>query len=413
MDNCLRRLKQELLSMKEAGDGLHAQMNSMMGALQELKLLQVQTALEQLEISNKSSLVIPQDTQSHRPLDQQVLDQQLMEQTSRGLSQKAIPVSGKLSQTVQSFSRESSPSPTALQVEPMLLFTSSPVEDHGPPSPRMPRHQGPRQALHRGSLSTQPSFSSSEDDSLPIDHRYSQESTTMWDVPLSPISGMPLEETQPHFYPLQMAELQGILDSLSREGPSIDSDFSQDDPNDSGDWTSSLMNLSRNRQPLVLGDNFFADLVGNWLDLPELESRITGDGEAGESLGEGAHPLRLSRSQEFCRRLSLTTNIFKKVLRSVRPDRDKLLKERPGWMPQEEEEAELLKRPKNKKVSKPKGTFYWPFRARTNGQKSKSRPAQGPSQEQCMNSEVHVGQGWSETVKKHQPIFDYSSAIWV
>ncbi|POI19479.1 hypothetical protein CIB84_016777, partial [Bambusicola thoracicus] len=37
--------------MKEVGDGLHQQMNCMMGALQELKLLQVQAALEQLEIS--------------------------------------------------------------------------------------------------------------------------------------------------------------------------------------------------------------------------------------------------------------------------------------------------------------------------------------------------------------------------
>ncbi|KAK5933700.1 hypothetical protein CgunFtcFv8_014161 [Champsocephalus gunnari] len=53
MDSCLRRLKQELLCMKEAGDGLHEQMNSMMGALQELKLLQVQTALENLDISGR------------------------------------------------------------------------------------------------------------------------------------------------------------------------------------------------------------------------------------------------------------------------------------------------------------------------------------------------------------------------
>ncbi|CAB1418711.1 unnamed protein product [Pleuronectes platessa] len=55
MDACLRRLKQEVLSMKEAGDGLHAQMNSMMGALQELKLLQVQTALDNLDISEPAS----------------------------------------------------------------------------------------------------------------------------------------------------------------------------------------------------------------------------------------------------------------------------------------------------------------------------------------------------------------------
>ncbi|KAJ0023877.1 hypothetical protein NQD34_003776 [Periophthalmus magnuspinnatus] len=35
------------------------------------------------------------------------------------------------------------------------------------------------------------------------------------------------------------------------------------------DWTTSLLSRSRNRQPLVLGDNSFADLVKNWLDLPE------------------------------------------------------------------------------------------------------------------------------------------------
>lgn len=39
------------MSMKEVGDGLQDQMNCMMETLQELKLLQVQTALEQLEIS--------------------------------------------------------------------------------------------------------------------------------------------------------------------------------------------------------------------------------------------------------------------------------------------------------------------------------------------------------------------------
>lgn len=35
------------------------------------------------------------------------------------------------------------------------------------------------------------------------------------------------------------------------------------------DWTTSLLSRSRNRQPLVLGDNSFADLIKNWLDLPE------------------------------------------------------------------------------------------------------------------------------------------------
>ncbi|KAL0978742.1 hypothetical protein UPYG_G00174560 [Umbra pygmaea] len=38
---------------------------------------------------------------------------------------------------------------------------------------------------------------------------------------------------------------------------------------DPEDWTASLLSRSRNRQPLVLGDNSFADLIKNWMDLPE------------------------------------------------------------------------------------------------------------------------------------------------
>lgn len=39
--------------------------------------------------------------------------------------------------------------------------------------------------------------------------------------------------------------------------------------NNPEDWTTSLLSRSRNRQPLVLGDNSFADLIKNWMDLPE------------------------------------------------------------------------------------------------------------------------------------------------
>ncbi|XP_031706241.1 PAK4-inhibitor inka2-like [Anarrhichthys ocellatus] len=38
---------------------------------------------------------------------------------------------------------------------------------------------------------------------------------------------------------------------------------------DSEDWTNSLLTRGRNRQPLVLGDNSFADLIQNWMDLPD------------------------------------------------------------------------------------------------------------------------------------------------
>ncbi|XP_032827301.2 uncharacterized protein LOC116952236 isoform X1 [Petromyzon marinus] len=36
------------------------------------------------------------------------------------------------------------------------------------------------------------------------------------------------------------------------------------------DWTEALLSGSRTRQPLVLGDNSFADLVHNWMDLPDI-----------------------------------------------------------------------------------------------------------------------------------------------
>lgn len=42
--------------------------------------------------------------------------------------------------------------------------------------------------------------------------------------------------------------------------------FEASDPED---WTTVLLSRSRNRQPLVLGDNSFADLIKNWMDLPE------------------------------------------------------------------------------------------------------------------------------------------------
>ncbi|XP_061779414.1 PAK4-inhibitor inka2-like [Nerophis lumbriciformis] len=40
------------------------------------------------------------------------------------------------------------------------------------------------------------------------------------------------------------------------------------------DWTASLLSRSRNRQPLVLGDNSFADLIKNWMDLPECPDQV-------------------------------------------------------------------------------------------------------------------------------------------
>ncbi|KAJ8346148.1 hypothetical protein SKAU_G00303410 [Synaphobranchus kaupii] len=343
MDTCLRRLKQELLSMKEAGDGLHAQMNSMMGALQELKLLQVQTALEQLEISGKARKGTP----------------------------PAAP---------------------------------HPVPLHCPPSDQQatpPTREEPKRVQQRGlSLDTSPT-SSPESGSFPHPRRPFRNSAPWWED--RPEPRRPLQEAQP-------LDLTAILHSLSREGPSLDSDYSQDSTDDASDWTSSLMSHSRNRQPLVLGDNIFADLVGNWLDLPELEEGPAGHGvgERAKVVDEPAHPLRLSRSQEICRKFSLTANIFRKFLRSVRPDKDKLLKEKPGWMPLEDPQAELCKRPK--KAAKPKGTFYLPFRTGGggHGQQGKGRPCSRLAEDRAQISGVYIGR-----VNSEPPVFDYNTAVWV
>ncbi|CDQ59546.1 unnamed protein product [Oncorhynchus mykiss] len=337
MDTCLRRLKQELVSMKEAGDGLHAQMNSMMGALQELKLLQVQTVLEQLDISG-------------RPI------------------------------------QRAAPPPTADTCGPCPIPSLKPT--HRPPldwTTGREEQQQQSRVGHRSSLGTSPSSSSletleteSESQPLPLPRR---------------VSGY----TAP-----QVVDLPGILYSLSREGPSLDSDYSQDSMDDSSDWTSSLMSRSRNRQPLVLGDNVFADLVGNWLDLPELEKEemiggVCVGADGADRPDSPAHPLRLSRSQEICRKFSLTTNIFKRFLRSVRPDRDKLLKERPGWMVPESQEAKLFKRPKKVAKQQAKGSFYLPFWAGVGQQQQDRR------------------QEWRQEarVEKMQPLFDYNTAVWV
>ncbi|KAM8917060.1 PAK4-inhibitor INKA2 isoform 2-T2 [Spinachia spinachia] len=396
------------LCMKEAGDGLHAQMNSMMGALQELKLLQVQTALENLDVSG-------------RPVN-------------RGLPHPAPPeasataastsLEGRGSRFRQSTQEELSPSP--------MQSASPPLESRG--GRTLP---GNRSSMGTSSSSASSLQSESEgcsargrDDLESIPKRWSGYSAPQVDFYGPTVGNPPMEPyTQPQApRPAQAADLPGILYSLSREGPSLDSDYARDSADDAGDWTSSLMSRSRNRQPLVLGDNVFADLVGNWLDLPEVEREEGGEEGARKRIEGGgadrpdtpAHPLRLSRSQEICKKFSLTTNIFKKFLRGVRPDRDKLLKERPGWMAPELPEGDLFKRPKK---GAPK-SFYLPFWA--NGQPGKGRSCSHLAEEE-KNQRHHFAQFHQQPLagmyldrrppgtglEKIPPLFDYNTAVWV
>lgn len=56
---------------------------------------------------------------------------------------------------------------------------------------------------------------------------------------------------------------------------------------DPEDWTAALLTQGRNRQPLVLGDNSFADLVHNWMDLPECPEPAELKPSAGRRLARG------------------------------------------------------------------------------------------------------------------------------
>lgn len=348
------------ISMKEAGDGLHAQMNSMMGALQELKLLQVQTALGQLEISGKKNWgAVPQD-KSTRSCNFESQDDQ----------HQLSEISGQEDQ----------------------------VQSHH---------------IHRGSVGTSPSTSSLESEGMPLPRKVSGYTAPQVEYCGPKLCQTPTDHQSIHPQPSRLTpvDLSGILHSLSREGPSLDSDYIEDSLDDSSDWTSSLMSRSRNRQPLVLGDNVLADLVGNWLDLPEVDKDCVEEEKGINRPKSPAHPLCLSRSQELCKRFSLTSNIFKKFLRSVRPDRDKLLKEKPGWMlPGHDSDSELSKRPK--KMTKAKNRFYLPFWS-GGGQQTKGRLCPQPAEETGHLLGLYLDSSPTDAVEKDQPLLDYNTAVWV
>ncbi|XP_023557562.1 PAK4-inhibitor INKA2 [Octodon degus] len=293
MDCYLRRLKQELISMKEVGDGLQDQMNCMMGALQELKLLQVQTALEQLDISGGGP--VPGCPESPRT------------------------------------------------------------------QPKWPHGEGGRDVARPGgctSPASRPALGGST--------KFTGHGGVCGRDP-SPLPRTQLPEHQ----------------SCTQRGP----EWGEPD-----DWTSTLMSRGRNRQPLVLGDNVFADLVGNWLDLPELEK----GGEKGETGGAGEPKAGKSQPRELGRRFALTANIFRKFLRSVRPDRDRLLKEKPGWVTPMASESRAGRSQKVKKWSHSKGSGRCPF------------PSAGESRQ---GENPHTSS--PKAMEPSPSGFDINTAVWV
>ncbi|XP_004615297.1 PAK4-inhibitor INKA1 isoform X1 [Sorex araneus] len=71
---------------------------------------------------------------------------------------------------------------------------------------------------------------------------------------------------------------------------------------DSEDWTAALLSRGRSRQPLVLGDNCFADLVHNWMELPEAAGE--GDPEGGSRARTRPPQFLLGLSEQLRRQLS-------------------------------------------------------------------------------------------------------------
>ncbi|XP_020636283.3 PAK4-inhibitor INKA2 isoform X1 [Pogona vitticeps] len=360
MDHYLRRLKQELVSMKEVGDGLHEQMNCMMGALQELKLLQVQTALEQLEISSNpnqvSGLGRHQYCQNNKEVPRRRREASRQSEKLMGngylddCSSSGFLCSTQVSQ---------SPSP--------LYHITLPDSSHGHTASSL-NSVGSEEYYHASGPS-------------------STVSTAEYHSPRTFMSSSEL---------MSRSWFSQDTSSLSESKSDCRECSFSDETND---WTSSLMSQSRNRQPLVLGDNIFADLVGNWLDLPEIDKK----GEQNEA------SLPSSKSQEFYRKFSLTANIFKKFLRSVRPDRDRLLKEKPCWLPAENPEAEILKRPK--KVNKQKGTFYFPVHGNIPNSHDKAERCQ--KKETSKAKAKHSAKKIHSTIEHTQPGFDFNTAVWV
>ncbi|XP_061488006.1 PAK4-inhibitor INKA2 isoform X2 [Rhineura floridana] len=349
-----------MLSMKEVGDGLHEQMNCMMGALQELKLLQVQTALEQLEISSNPSQV-------------------------SGIGQ-------------HQYCQNNQEAPRARceasrQREKML--GKSCLEDCS---------SSPFLCSTQGSQSTSPLYHITLPDNS---HGHMASS-------LNSTSSKDYYHTSGHSSTVSTAEYHSPRTFESSNQHRTRSWFSQDTSSlsknklgcsecqfsdETNDWTSSLMSQSRNRQPLVLGDNIFADLVGNWLDLPEVEKKV----EKSET------SLSSSKSQEFYRKFSLTANIFKKFLRSIRPDRDRLLKEKPCWLPTEDKDAKILKRPK--KANKQKGTFYFPVHG--NLPNSHDKAERYHKKETGKAKAKHCAKKVRDTIDHTQSGFDFNTAVWV
>ncbi|TRY59863.1 hypothetical protein DNTS_035276 [Danionella cerebrum] len=93
---------------------------------------------------------------------------------------------------------------------------------------------------------------------------------------------------------------------------------------DPEDWTTSLLTRGRNRQPLVLGDNSFADLIQNWMDLPECPEQTEQKHSSGRSFAKDflvnvkRRIAGISRSADGRRKSSDVTKLCRSIVLTKR-----------------------------------------------------------------------------------------------
>ncbi|XP_062923792.1 PAK4-inhibitor inka2-like isoform X2 [Mobula hypostoma] len=261
LDDFICHLRKEMISMKEAGACLRDQMQCMMQALQDLK-----------QIHNISSLSLKEEEERQRPLS---------------------PTRGR---TSHSFTSDISESDT---YDSACCLASPRSEEEG---------------------SSTVFASHSSERSLEFDSGYSEASGPTLTKAARVGSSPCLRENR--IPPVGILRNKIGLGPNKKIRPKSTSDvyseqacwkiFDYADPND---WTVNLLSQSRNRQPLVLGDNCFADLVENWMDLPE-----EGD-EMMEPRGKEQSSRWLGRSHEFI--LNISGNVKRKLANISRSDRSK------------------------------------------------------------------------------------------
>ncbi|XP_051873672.1 PAK4-inhibitor inka1 isoform X1 [Pristis pectinata] len=260
LDDFICHLRKEMINMKEAGACLRDQMQCMMQALQDLK-----------QIHNISSLSLKEE-EEQRPLP---------------------PTKGR---TSHSFTSDISESDT---YDSACCLASPRSEEEGSPSVF---------ASH------------SSDRSLEFDSGYSEASGPTLTKAARVGSSPCLRENR--LPPVGILRNKIGLGPNKKIRPKSTSDvyseqsswkiFDYADPND---WTVNLLSQSRNRQPLVLGDNCFADLVENWMDLPEEADEMT------EPRGKEHSSRWLGKPHDFI--LNISGNVRRKLANISRSDRSK------------------------------------------------------------------------------------------